>query len=152
MRVCVCVYLCVTRVLYFYVTTNRAQMFERSYRQVANEKVDVVNMLRDCRRKLSRVKDKLDAYDLREDNLRDLRRQASKFAERADEAQARLDAMKKEVDKIKKEKDRAILRAQQGERSYRQVATLKVAVVQQLQDCRKTLSRMKGKVAHVDVL
>ena len=135
-----------------YVATNRAQILERSYRQVANEKVDVVNKLRDCRRKLSRVKDKLDAYDSREDNLRDLRRQASKFAERADEAQARLDAIKKEVDKIKKEKDRAILRAQQGERSYRQVATLKVAVVQQLQDCRKTLSRMKGKVAHVDVL
>lgn len=135
-----------------YVATNRAQILERSYRQVANEKVDVVNKLRDCRRKLSRVKDKLDAYDSREDNLRDLRRQASKFAERADEAHARLDAMKKEVDKIKKEKDRAILRAQQGERSYRQVATLKVAVVQELQDCRKTLSRMKGKVAHVDVL
>ena len=135
-----------------YVATNREQILERSYRQVANEKVDVVNKLRDCRRKLSRVKDKLDAYDSREDNLRDLRRQASKFAERADEAHARLDAMKKEVDKIKKEKDRAILRAQQGERSYRQVATLKVAVVQELQDCRKTLSRMKGKVAHVDVL
>ena len=88
----------------------RAQVFERSYREVANEKVELGNKLRDCRRKLSRVEEKLAAFDSREDNLRDLRRETSECAERAEEAQARVDSMKQEVSKIKKEKERAEIR------------------------------------------
>ena len=87
----------------------RAQVNEAAYREVANEKVELGNKLRDCRRKLSRVEEKLATFDSREDNLRDLRRQASEFAERADEAQAlaeaRVDAITKEAATMLKEKE-----------------------------------------------
>ena len=89
-------------------------MFERSYRQVANEKVDVVNMLRDCRRNLSRVKDKLACYDSREDNLRDLRRQLSACEAKADQAEAdaeaRVDAITKAAATMQKKKECAVER------------------------------------------
>ena len=51
-----------------------------------------MNKLRDCRRNLSRVKDKLAAYDSREDNLRDLRRQLSACEAKADQAEADAEA------------------------------------------------------------
>ena len=70
-----------------------------------------MNKLRDCRRNLSRVKDKLAAYDSREDNLRDLRRQLSACEAKADQAEAdaeaRVDAITKAAAVMRKEKERA---------------------------------------------
>ena len=74
---------------------------------MASEKVDVMKELRECRRKLARVNHKLESFDSREVNLRDLRRQSNECAERANEAQARVDAMRKEAAELKKEKERA---------------------------------------------
>ena len=67
---------------------------------MVSEKVDVAKELRDCRRKLARVNNKLEGYDSREDNLRDLRRQSNESAEREN-------AMRTKVIQLKKEKDRA---------------------------------------------
>ena len=70
-----------------------------------------MNKLRDCRRNLSRLKDKLAAYDSREDNLRDLRRQLSACEAKADQAEAdaeaRVDAITKAAAVMRKEKERA---------------------------------------------
>ena len=54
--------------------------------------MDVVKELRDCRRKLSRVKDKLVTYDSCEDNLCDLRRQVSECEANADQAETLVEA------------------------------------------------------------
>ena len=76
---------------------------------MASEKVDVAKELRDCRRKLARVNNKLEGYDSREDNLRDLRRQLSESEATADKAEAlaeaRLDAIRKEAAGFKNEKE-----------------------------------------------
>ena len=77
---------------------HRALIFERSYREVASEKVDVMKELRECRRKLARVNHKLESFDSREDNLRDLRRQLSESEENAE---TRIDSISKEAAAIK---------------------------------------------------
>ena len=93
----------------------RAQVKEAAYLEVAKAKVEVERQLRDSRSRVSRIQLKLEGFNSREENLRDLRREVLESEERAEIAEAsaaaRCDDIRKELAEVVKQRDGAQLHA-----------------------------------------
>ena len=79
---------------------------------MAKAKVEVERQLRDSRSRVSRIQLKLEGFNSREENLRDLRREVLESEERAQLAESiaatRCDDMRKQLAEVVKKRDSAL--------------------------------------------